>query len=254
MVGLPVFTIALGELSERLQARANPLAQGLQQLRLAALPMLVLLLLMRQVLGWSASTGAMRLLESLFGFTVIYVGLTFLSNLTRLSQQRSTAWLAQAPRLFLTLSRALLVLMIGYYVLSSIWQVDVSSLFTAVGIGALAISFALQDTLSNLVSGFLLLVDQPFRPGDYVEIEDRDYFLIVEEVNWRAVRFRAEPTYAIEVIPNGALGSAAIRNFGQRGAPYRILYFLPFAYTDPPNRVKKLLLEVLQQEEGVLPA
>ena len=253
IIGLPLLLITLGEVVERLHARQNPLAEGVLRLRHIVLPLLALLLLLRQVLGLDGSTNTMRLIESTFWLTTIIVGLTLLGNLTRLRQLTPSSWVARVPGLFFALGRALLVLFIAYYVLSGIWQVDVSNLFTAVGIGALAISFALQDTLSNLVSGFLLLVDRPFQPGDYVEIDGEEGYLIVEEVNWRAVRFRSYENWAVKVIPNGTLGGAAITNFGQQAAPFKLRFMMNFSFDDPPNLARRVLLDILEGQSEVLP-
>lgn len=252
IIGLPLLLILLGEVAERLRSRANPLAEGVLRLRHVVLPLLALLLLLRQVFGVAEANPTLRLIESIFWIATITVGLTLLGNLTQLRQAQPMSLVAKVPGLFFALGRALLVLFVSYYVLSGIWQVDVSNLFTAVGIGALAISFALQDTLSNLVSGFLLLVDRPFQPGDFVEIDGEEGYLIVEEVNWRAVRFRSHANWAVKIIPNGTLGSASITNFGQRNAPFKLRFLMNFSFDDPPNLARRMLLEILENEPGIL--
>ncbi len=252
IIGLPLLLIVLGEAVVRLRSQDNPLAEGVARLRHVVLPLLALLLLLRQVLGLADSVNTVRLVASSFWVATIVVGLTLLGNLTHFRQLRPSSWVAHVPGLFFALGRALLVLFVAYHVLSEIWQVDVSNLFTAVGIGALAISFALQDTLSNLVSGFLLLVDRPFQPGDYLELDGEEDLLIVEEVNWRAVRFRSYANWAVKIIPNGTLGGASITNFGQKDATHKVRYFMGFSFDDPPNLARRVLLEILQNEAGVM--
>ena len=47
---------------------------------------------------------------------------------------------------------------------------DILSLVTALGIGSLAIGLAAKDTLANMISGFTLMIDRPFRIGDRIQL------------------------------------------------------------------------------------
>jgi len=47
---------------------------------------------------------------------------------------------------------------------------DILSLVTALGIGSLAIGLAAKDTLANMISGFTIMLDQPFRIGDRIQL------------------------------------------------------------------------------------
>ena len=49
---------------------------------------------------------------------------------------------------------------------------SIDAALTALGVTSLVISFALQDTLSGIASGFTLLADQPFSPGDWIIGDD----------------------------------------------------------------------------------
>ena len=64
-----------------------------------------------------------------------------------------------------------MVVIVSILVVLDYFGVDVTALVTALGIGGLAISLAAQDTLSNMISGIMLLMDQPFRIGDRIEIQ-----------------------------------------------------------------------------------
>ena len=54
--------------------------------------------------------------------------------------------------------------------LLSLYNINVNALIAALGIGGLAVSLAAQDTLSNVISGIMIMMDQPFRVGDRIEI------------------------------------------------------------------------------------
>ena len=61
-------------------------------------------------------------------------------------------------------------------------------ILTGLGIGGLAFALAAKDTLSNLFGSLTVLLDRPFRIGDWVTIGDIEG--IVEEVASRSTRIR----------------------------------------------------------------
>ena len=52
------------------------------------------------------------------------------------------------------------------------WNVNITVLVAIIGIGGLAVSLAAQDTLSDAMSGVMILLDQPFRVGDQIQISE----------------------------------------------------------------------------------
>ena len=54
---------------------------------------------------------------------------------------------------------------------------DLSALLATAGVVTVAVGFAAQTSLSNLIAGVFLLVDRPFEVGDSVEIEGRTMFI-----------------------------------------------------------------------------
>lgn len=97
---------------------------------------------------------------------------------------------------------------------------DVSSLVAALGIGSLAIGLAAQATLSNMVAGFTLLVDRPFRPGDRVKLQSGELGR-VEEIGIRSTRILLDDLNLL-IVPNAELANSRVVNFsfpspGSRG-------------------------------------
>lgn len=86
---------------------------------------------------------------------------------------------------------------------------SVSGLLAGLGIGGLALAMAAKDTLANLFGSIMILVDRPFRVGDWVTFTGGDG--VVEEIGLRSTRVR---TFAKTVvsIPNQALANATIEN------------------------------------------
>jgi len=60
---------------------------------------------------------------------------------------------------------------IGLYILLFHFGVNVTALAAALGLGGLVISLAAKDTIADAIAGLIILLDQPFRVGDRIEVE-----------------------------------------------------------------------------------
>src|SRR5262245_19892744 len=87
--------------------------------------------------------------------------------------------------------------------------VDSSSLATTVGLVAGAVTLSLQDVLKNLVSGIYLLVEQPFRVGDRIEVSTQKG--IVERVDIRTTVLINELDEQV-LVPNYLVFSQIVLN------------------------------------------
>ncbi|MEE8302758.1 MAG: cyclic nucleotide-binding domain-containing protein [Candidatus Tectomicrobia bacterium] len=248
LAGLSIVVVVLGEMSERLEQRGNPLAQGVRLVRHVVVPLLAVLYIIQYILGIAAEEAWVRGLETLFWITVMYAGLRLIRNLTKTGEGEPEAWVHKVPGLLFVILRALLVVVIASHVFTHLWGFDLSKAGTGVAVGSMVIAFALQDTLSNLVSGFLLLADRPFQVGDRCLIGDR--FLTVQEVGWRTTRF-AQFDRGVVIVPNGSLGKETIINHGRLESMTRLRFEIRFSYDDPPNLVKQVLMDVLRNIDEI---
>ena len=233
-LGFPLAALALNEAAERLQQQQHPLAGALQKVRQYVLPPLAILLLLTKVLESTNAQGPTRLVETVTYIAVIAAAIPLLNAV--LTTGKPIAGQIKVPNLFFQVARALVVLGIGYYILGGVWQIDLSSLATAAGVGSLAIALALQETLSNLVSGFLLLFARPFQVGDWIEFNGVEGQVFAQ--NWRSVTLWDKGWGRYISIPNGTLAGATINNYGpmyENGVWFKIE--ISFSYDDPPNRV-----------------
>jgi small-conductance mechanosensitive channel len=247
ILGLPLLAVALGELIERCQRQKNPLAPVFQAIRNLVLPPAALWLVLRQFFQVGDRAIALRFLASLAGLAILYT-LLLLLNLALTTGKKQRLWQIHLPNLLFQLLRAMLVLGLLAYVLANVWQVDLTKVMGALGIGSLVIALALQDTLSNLVSGFLLIVESPFKVGDWIQIGDLQGEVI--EINWRAVRIKTLDRDII-IIPNGNLGKENICNYTLLDPLHAVRLRMPFSYEDDPDLIHKTLLAVALSVDGI---
>lgn len=171
-LGFPLFGLLLGEAASRLERQQHPLAVGLRQVREYVLPPLVVFLIMRQLLSVAGQDSWARFVETLTWVAVIVAGLSLI-NAFLTTKKQPIKWQIHVPNLFFQVARGTVILAIGYHIINGIWNISLAGLGSSVGIASAVIALALQDTLSNLVSGLLLLFAKPFRTGDWIELDGK---------------------------------------------------------------------------------
>jgi small-conductance mechanosensitive channel len=235
-LGFPILNVVLHETAERLAKRQHPLAIALRRLRVYVLPPLALLLVIRILFRIASTEPSTRFLETLTWVAVVVAAIPLL-NAFLSTKKTSIPGQIQVPNLLFQTIRALVILLILYRVLGGIWEVDLSGLAAALGVGSLVVALALQDTLSNLVSGLLLLIASPFKEGDWIEVNGIKGRVI--EQNWWSVTLEHAGWEKKITIPNGTLSKATIENFGPDGVWKQVS--VGFSYDDSPNDVLNAL-------------
>ncbi len=166
-------------------------------------------------------------------------------------------WLRQHPEvmgLLPFLSRAAKVLLVLMGVVTALQQMGyaITGLIAGLGIGGLALALAAQKTFENLIGSMALSVDQPFRQGDLVKIDD--LVGTVEAVGLRSTRVRT-PERTVVTLPNGKLADARIENFSLRER-FRLNLVLGLTTDTPPAKVTAILDAIiarLREAEGAIP-
>lgn len=107
----------------------------------------------------------------------------------------------------------LIIVLVGIFRLLIIFGADPTTVLTGASIGGLAVAFASQDTVKNLIGTVMIFIDKPFHIGDW--IEGGGVVGTVEEVGFRSTRIRAADT-SVYQIPNSKLSEIVINNGGLR--------------------------------------
>ena len=246
--GFPLVMVLLSEILHRLNSQGRPLYVPIRHLRNITLPLLAFLVFLEKIVGLPASDTVVKLVYTLVFISVLIALLTF-ANVMLFAEASATSWRARVPKLFLDLSRAFFVFVGLGLVLGMVWEADLKAFFTALGIGSVVIGLALQDTLGNLFSGIALLFEKPFAIGDVIRVGEREG--IVKEMTWRATWIHVTSNNSLLIIPNLALTKEQVVNLSRQGK-YLVCISLDFSLGDPPNRVKRALLETAASLPGIL--
>ncbi len=115
----------------------------------------------------------------------------------------------------LTLARRIAIVFVvatGGIIILSHFGVNVSALTATLGLAGLALSLAAQDTLSDAISGFIILIDQPFRIGDRIEISEENTWGDVVEIGTRTTRIRTRDNRMV-IVPNSTISKSQVVNY-----------------------------------------
>jgi small-conductance mechanosensitive channel len=127
---------------------------------------------------------------------------------------------------------------------------NISTLVVSLGVGSLAIALAAQETLANMIAGFVLMIDRPFRIGDRIRLPDGTIGNI-REIGIRSTRVIDD--YQVMIItPNAEIVKSQIMNFSY---PNDIVRFnVPFgvAYGTDLERMRKVVLERINREQDIV--
>lgn len=156
---------------------------------------------------------------------------------------------ATASSMVTLLSRVVLWAFGGIFVLSNL-GVEITSLVAGLGIGGIAVAFALQGILSDLFSSFSIYFDKPFRIGDFIVIgEDMG---TVERIGIKTTRIRTLQGEEL-VVSNAELTTARVQNY-KKMQKRRIVFQFGITYETPREKVKQvpdIVKRIVDDTEGV---
>lgn len=145
--------------------------------------------------------------------------------------------------------RVIVLISLAATLINVILSSGLTGLLTGLGVIGVALSFILRGSIENLAAAFTLFGDKPIRVGDLMIY--KDYWGRVEDIGFRAVRFRTFDGHLFN-IPNSEIIDEAIQNVGAR--PYiRRRFRISLTYDTPPEKVAEamdILKDILHDHEG----
>ena len=121
------------------------------------------------------------------------------------------------------------IYLIALIAIAQTWSIDLTTVFTGLGIGGLAISFAAQDTLKNLIGFIVIVSDKPFVLEEYIVTPTAQG--TVEEIGLRSVKVRCLDQ-SLVVVPNSTIANEPVTNWSRLEKRwFNFVVALPFATT-----------------------
>ena len=181
------------------------------------------------------------LLMLVVGFLVVKVILKLVKKSLAKSKLEKAA-----TSLIYSLLKVVLLVLLGLMTASKL-GIDVTGVVALASVASLALSLALQDSLSNVIGGFLLLSNHPFHSGDFVEIGGQSG--VVQTIDITYTKLSTTDNKIIS-IPNSSVVSSQIINYSSAGVR-RVDISISASYDSPIESVKAALLSAAKVD-GVI--
>jgi small conductance mechanosensitive channel len=126
--------------------------------------------------------------------------------------------------------------------------INVGAALAGIGVAGIAVGFAAQDSLANVISGFLIFWDQPFTVGTWIRVEGQ--FGRVADITLRTTRIQTKRNTWV-IIPNKNIIDAVVENYSKHGET-RVDVQLGIAYKENVAEARRVLLEAVRGLPDVL--
>ena len=141
------------------------------------------------------------------------------------------------------------IVFIGIVIFTQTHNIHIFSLLASLGLGGVAIAFAAQKTLEQILGGVVLYLDNPFSIDDYIGLPDGT-FGRVESIGWRSTKIRTSGKGTVVIIPNNSLTQMNIENFSGSKKVISILY-LNFLHPVEPKEQALIRQVVLTSTKDI---
>ncbi|MCK5258592.1 MAG: mechanosensitive ion channel, partial [Thermoplasmatales archaeon] len=128
------------------------------------------------------------------------------------------------------------VYLFTFLVILAVLKIDLSGIVVGLGVGGIAIAFALQNVLSDAFSAFSIYFDKPFEIGDYIVVGDHSG--TVKKIGIKSTRVQLLQGEEL-VLSNSVLTTSSVRNF-KKMRKRRISFSFGVTYATPTNKLKKI--------------
>ena len=142
-----------------------------------------------------------------------------------------------------------LVLVLGLIIVLQTVGIDLSTLTILAGALGVGIGFGLQNVTNNFVSGIIILFERPIKVGDRIQVGDVNGDVV--NISMRSTTVVTNDNISV-IVPNSEFISSTVVNWSHTDRNVRFNIPVGVSYSANPEKVKQILLDVADKEEGVL--
>lgn len=142
----------------------------------------------------------------------------------------------------------ILLYIINIIITLSILNIPMTSIIAVLSAAGLAVGLALQNSLSNLAGGFIILFSKPFKAGDFVETNSASGTVQSISILYTKILTLDNKTV---YIPNGKVADSQITNYSEQDKR-RVDMEFGISYSDDVERAKDIILKLAAKHELIL--
>jgi small-conductance mechanosensitive channel len=156
----------------------------------------------------------------------------------------------QLPPLLPRVAMALVYVVAAFITLRVTFpRLELGGLIATSAVTSLVLGLALQPILSNFFAGLVISIERPFRINDWIRVGEFDGRVVA--ITWRTTHLRTRDNDNL-VIPNGRLADERVMNYYYPHPMHMERVKVGAAYSEPPYRVRRALIEAAAGMAGVL--
>ena len=137
------------------------------------------------------------------------------------------------------------IYIIGSLIILALFDISITPMLTALGVGGLAVALALQDTLSNLFAGIQIIASRKLQPGQYITLEGLQEGYITD-ITWRNTTIQTLRNTLV-IVPNKTIASSIVTNTWLPDSEISVLVECSVHYKSNLEEVERLVIAAAQQ-------
>lgn len=139
----------------------------------------------------------------------------------------------------------IIIFAVGVMIILNSMGISITPILATLGVGGLAVALALQDTLSNLFSGFHIAIARQIRIGDYIKLDTGEEGYVTD-INWRTTKIKMLPNNVV-LVPNEKLTKAIVTNYYLPDKEMAVLVNIGVHYNSDLKKVETVTCAVAKE-------
>ncbi|MDI6765388.1 MAG: mechanosensitive ion channel family protein [Bacteroidota bacterium] len=183
-----------------------------------------------------------RLISRLIEATFVW----YMDEVSLKTQSNITATIAPLTNKIISI----VIFLAGAMIILEHFGVSIGSLLVSLGVGSLAIALAAQDTLANMIAGFVIMIDRPYRIGDRIQLpsgETGD----VTQIGLRSTHILNFDNNHV-VVPNAEMIKSRLINYSYPQQAIRAFVDVGVKYGTDISKARKILLELADNHPDLM--